>query len=135
MADIEIVWNGDPSMTSQHIPRMRITEEEVPWPVYDLNNLVNLSRQRLREEGIEDNSLNVYHIISTIRREEIKERFHGWTSQSGRIGSRAKGQGTRDIQVRARNSSEGGKGRGETLIQIPTGSHPRPIEASVDDSD
>ena len=33
------------------------------------------TRQRLKEEGVEVNSLNTYHKLSTIYKEELKERY------------------------------------------------------------
>jgi hypothetical protein len=49
---------------------------ELVIPPYDIDLLTMLAKQRLREEGIDDSSLNVYRMLSTVRSQQIRRAVY-----------------------------------------------------------
>ena len=47
------------------------------FPAYDLDRLTREARRRLRTLGLEPTSLSVYHLVASIRAEELRARCKG----------------------------------------------------------
>ena len=45
----------------------------LPYPTYNVDQLIPLAKQRLRELGIEDGAINTYKMLPKIRREQLRE--------------------------------------------------------------
>lgn len=59
---------------TQLSPPTTIKQVRVDLP-YEIDKLVMLARQKLRELGIEDNSVNVYRLLPTIRRNQLRGHY------------------------------------------------------------
>lgn len=46
------------------------------YPAYNLEILLPLASQTLRERGLEDTALNRYRILPTIRKNQLRSRHH-----------------------------------------------------------